>query len=69
MIQEEQTFAMYQVRYYRARLDDLWMELETARDWYHIKQIAKELEEIGKLHREWKQKHNDLTYGKTSASM
>ena len=68
-MQEEIVYARGQVRYYRARLDDLWMELETATTWEHINQIANELGEVGVSYKEWKKRLSDLTGDELPATM
>jgi hypothetical protein len=67
--QEQINYARYQIRYYRARLDELWIELETANTWEHIRQISIELEEMGKMRRDWQLRLNDLTKDELPARM
>jgi hypothetical protein len=68
-MQEEIVHARYQVKHYRSRLDELWMELETATTWEHINTVSKELSESGLAYKTWKKRLFDLTDGNISASI
>lgn len=46
---------------YRARMDECWIELESAKTWEEINQINVRLAECGRLYKTYKRMALDLT--------
>ena len=60
---------IYDMNMARREMDECWVELETASDWEHIKEISARLAEAGLRYKELKKQRADLTYGEVSATI